>query len=136
MSANIGKIVQVIGAVIDVEFPEGKLPSILNALEINNTNNVYAPDLIVEVARITGGGGGGRLGRAQRLPARGTGADDGGDRPDRSRGRDGRRGAPGPGEEAGRTARKPLNETGPGTVQPVIRRGAPDDQPTGGAVAE
>jgi len=54
MSANIGKIVQVIGAVIDVEFPEGKLPSILSALEIKNTNNVYAPDLVVEVAQHLG----------------------------------------------------------------------------------
>ncbi|NDY58005.1 F0F1 ATP synthase subunit beta [Desulfovibrio sulfodismutans] len=54
MSANIGKIVQVIGAVIDVEFPEGKLPSILNALDIKNTNNVYAPDLVVEVAQHLG----------------------------------------------------------------------------------
>ncbi len=54
MSANIGKIVQVIGAVIDVEFPEGKLPSILSALDIKNTNNVYAPDLVVEVAQHLG----------------------------------------------------------------------------------
>ncbi len=54
MSANIGKIVQVIGAVIDVEFPEGKLPSILSALEVKNTNNVYAPDLVVEVAQHLG----------------------------------------------------------------------------------
>ncbi|KUG28545.1 atp synthase beta chain [hydrocarbon metagenome] len=54
MSANIGKIVQVIGAVIDVEFPEGKLPSILNALDVKNTNNVYAPDLVVEVAQHLG----------------------------------------------------------------------------------
>ena len=53
-SGNIGKIVQVIGAVIDVEFPEGKLPSILNALEIHNTNNEYAEDLVVEVAQHLG----------------------------------------------------------------------------------
>ncbi len=53
-SGNVGKIVQVIGAVIDVEFPEGKLPSILNALEIKNTNNEYAPDLVVEVAQHLG----------------------------------------------------------------------------------
>jgi len=53
-SGNIGKIVQVIGAVIDVEFPEGKLPSILNALEIKNTNNPYSPDLVVEVAQHLG----------------------------------------------------------------------------------
>jgi F-type H+-transporting ATPase subunit beta len=53
-SGNVGKIVQVIGAVIDVEFPEGKLPSILNALEIKNTNNIYAEDLVVEVAQHLG----------------------------------------------------------------------------------
>ena len=32
--ANIGKIKQIIGAVIDVEFPEGQLPEILHALTI------------------------------------------------------------------------------------------------------
>ena len=32
--ANIGKIVQVIGAVVDVEFAEGNLPYIQSALEI------------------------------------------------------------------------------------------------------
>uniref|UniRef100_I2PY09 ATP synthase subunit beta n=1 Tax=Desulfovibrio sp. U5L TaxID=596152 RepID=I2PY09_9BACT len=53
-SGNVGKIVQVIGAVLDVEFPEGKLPSILNALEIKNTNNIYAEDLVVEVAQHLG----------------------------------------------------------------------------------
>ncbi len=31
---NEGKIVQIIGPVIDAEFPEGKLPEILNALEV------------------------------------------------------------------------------------------------------
>jgi len=31
---NIGKVVQVIGPVIDVEFPSGKLPSIYNAIKI------------------------------------------------------------------------------------------------------
>ncbi|MDP3427021.1 MAG: F0F1 ATP synthase subunit beta, partial [Humidesulfovibrio sp.] len=54
MSANVGKIVQVIGAVVDVEFPEGKLPHILNALQINNPNNTDAPDLICEVAQHLG----------------------------------------------------------------------------------
>jgi F-type H+-transporting ATPase subunit beta len=53
-SGNVGKIVQVIGAVLDVEFPDGKLPSILNALEIKNTNNPYAEDLVVEVAQHLG----------------------------------------------------------------------------------
>ena len=31
-----GKIVQVIGPVVDVEFPAGKLPKILNALKVTN----------------------------------------------------------------------------------------------------
>ena len=51
MSKVIGKIVQVIGAVVDVEFPEGQLPSILTAVEIDNPNNSDAPDLICEVAQ-------------------------------------------------------------------------------------
>ncbi len=38
-SENKGKVVQVIGAVVDVEFPEGKLPELLTALEIKNPNN-------------------------------------------------------------------------------------------------
>lgn len=54
MSANIGKIVQVIGAVVDVEFSGGKLPNILNALEIVNPNNVDAPHLVCEVAQHLG----------------------------------------------------------------------------------
>jgi F-type H+-transporting ATPase subunit beta len=53
-SGNVGKIVQVIGAVIDVEFPEGKLPNILNALDIKNVNNEFATDLVVEVAQHLG----------------------------------------------------------------------------------
>ncbi|AMK09847.1 F0F1 ATP synthase subunit beta [Pseudodesulfovibrio indicus] len=52
--ANIGKIVQVIGAVVDVEFAEGNLPNILSALEIKNPNNTDAPILICEVAQHLG----------------------------------------------------------------------------------
>jgi F-type H+-transporting ATPase subunit beta len=33
-SQNIGKVVEVIGPVVDIEFPEGKLPEIYNALEV------------------------------------------------------------------------------------------------------
>ncbi len=54
MSDNIGKIVQVIGAVVDVEFEPGKLPNIFNALEISNPNNQDAPELICEVAQHLG----------------------------------------------------------------------------------
>ena len=54
MSKNTGKIVQVIGAVVDVEFSDGNLPNILTALEIKNPNNADAPDLICEVAQHLG----------------------------------------------------------------------------------
>lgn len=54
MSTNVGKIVQVIGAVVDLEFEVGQLPDIANAIEINNTNNTDATDLIVEVAQHLG----------------------------------------------------------------------------------
>ena len=54
MSENVGKVVQVIGAVVDVEFSHGSLPNILNALEITNENNHDAKDLIVEVAQHLG----------------------------------------------------------------------------------
>ena len=54
MSANTGKIVQVIGAVLDVEFPAGQLPNILTACEVTNPNNTDAPELVVEVAQHLG----------------------------------------------------------------------------------
>ncbi|MDR1685413.1 MAG: F0F1 ATP synthase subunit beta [Desulfovibrio sp.] len=54
MSDNIGKIVQVISAVVDVEFPSGKLPGIFTALKTANPNNADAPDLICEVAQHLG----------------------------------------------------------------------------------
>ena len=54
MSKNIGKVVQVIGAVVDVEFSDGNLPNILTALEIKNPNNADAPDLVCEVAQHLG----------------------------------------------------------------------------------
>ncbi|MDR2076064.1 MAG: F0F1 ATP synthase subunit beta [Desulfovibrio sp.] len=54
MSANIGKVAQVIGAVVDVEFPSGELPNILSALEMENPNNANAPHLICEVAQHLG----------------------------------------------------------------------------------
>jgi F-type H+-transporting ATPase subunit beta len=54
MSANIGKVAQVIGAVVDVEFSSGELPGILSALEIENPNNANAPHLVCEVAQHLG----------------------------------------------------------------------------------
>ena len=46
----VGKVVQVIGAVVDVQFEEGRLPAILNALETQNQGN----RLVLEVAQHLG----------------------------------------------------------------------------------
>jgi F-type H+-transporting ATPase subunit beta len=56
MSAvNTGKIVQVIGPVVDLEFAEGKLPKILNAVVITNpTIDATEDNLVVEVAQHLG----------------------------------------------------------------------------------
>ncbi len=54
MSENVGKITQVIGAIIDIEFPEGQLPNILNAIEIQDPNTSEEERLIVEVAQQLG----------------------------------------------------------------------------------
>jgi F-type H+-transporting ATPase subunit beta len=43
---TIGKVTQVIGPVIDAEFPEGQLPAIHNALKIKREGEV---DLVLEV---------------------------------------------------------------------------------------
>ncbi|WP_243312648.1 F0F1 ATP synthase subunit beta [Fundidesulfovibrio agrisoli] len=54
MSGVKGKIVQVIGAVVDLEFPEGQLPAIMNAIHLVNENNINAKDLVLEVAQHLG----------------------------------------------------------------------------------
>jgi F-type H+-transporting ATPase subunit beta len=51
---NEGKIVQIIGPVVDVEFPGGKLPDILNALEIPVDGSSDGAKLIVEVQQHLG----------------------------------------------------------------------------------
>ncbi len=50
--AQNGKIVQIIGAVVDVKFPEDQLPPILNALEVEG----HSVKLILEVAQHLGRG--------------------------------------------------------------------------------
>ncbi len=53
--ANIGKIVQVIGPVVDVEFEPGQLPAILNGLLVSNPAISDEPDnLYIEVAQHLG----------------------------------------------------------------------------------
>jgi len=47
---NIGKIVQIIGAVVDVRFPKDQLPRLLNAITVDNNGK----QLIIEVAQHIG----------------------------------------------------------------------------------
>ena len=47
---NIGKIVQIIGAVVDIRFEKDHLPNLLNAIEIDN----HGTKLTVEVAQHIG----------------------------------------------------------------------------------
>jgi len=55
MEENIGKITQVMGPVVDVEFEPGKLPTILTALLISNpTISDEEDNLVVEVAQHLG----------------------------------------------------------------------------------
>ena len=54
-SNAVGKITQVLGAVVDVEFPEGQLPPILNALKCTNPSiNDQEDNLTFEVAQHLG----------------------------------------------------------------------------------
>ena len=49
-SKNIGKVVQIVGAVVDVRFEKDSLPDLLNAIEIDNKGE----KLVVEVAQHIG----------------------------------------------------------------------------------
>lgn len=52
---NIGYITQIIGPVVDVKFPGGKLPQIYNALTIKGTNEAGQEiNLTVEVQQLLG----------------------------------------------------------------------------------
>jgi F-type H+-transporting ATPase subunit beta len=54
-TGSVGKVVQVIGPVVDVEFAPGQLPSIKNALMVNNPAINDVPDnLVIEVAQHLG----------------------------------------------------------------------------------
>lgn len=55
MGENLGRIVQVMGPVVDVEFDQGKLPEIHTALTISNPSINSDPDnLVIEVAQHLG----------------------------------------------------------------------------------
>ena len=49
-SKNIGKVVQIVGAVVDIRFEKDRLPDLLNAIEIDNKGE----KLVVEVAQHIG----------------------------------------------------------------------------------
>jgi len=51
--SSLGKVSQVMGAVVDVSFEDGQLPNIMNALEIERENN---DKLVLEVAQHLGDG--------------------------------------------------------------------------------
>ena len=52
---NIGSITQVIGPVLDIEFPPGKLPAIYNAVKVTNRSiSDEQWNLVVEVAQHLG----------------------------------------------------------------------------------
>jgi len=51
---STGKIVQIIGPVVDVEFPSGHLPSIYNALKIHREIDGLNEEITAEVAQHLG----------------------------------------------------------------------------------
>ena len=51
---STGKIVQIIGPVVDVEFPPGRLPGIYNALKIRRGSNGDSEEITAEVAQHLG----------------------------------------------------------------------------------
>jgi len=55
-TANVGKIVQVIGPVVDVEFADGHLPALYNALTVDYTVNDKPAKLTLEVQQHLGEG--------------------------------------------------------------------------------
>ena len=55
MEATSGKIVQVMGPVVDIEFNDGHLPKIMTALTVSNSFiNEEANNLVLEVAQHLG----------------------------------------------------------------------------------
>ena len=55
-AANVGKVTQVIGSTFDVEFPEGSLPGIYNAVKITSEEKGVCLNLTGEVQQHLGGG--------------------------------------------------------------------------------
>ena len=49
-----GRVVRVIGAVVDVEFPRGELPALYNALEVDIELEGMSRTIVLEVAQFLG----------------------------------------------------------------------------------
>ena len=56
-----GKVVAIIGPVVDVEFPEGQLPDILNAVRLSDPGRGEARSGQRQTVRIEGAGSASRL---------------------------------------------------------------------------
>ncbi|MDY5839102.1 MAG: F0F1 ATP synthase subunit beta, partial [Corynebacterium camporealensis] len=50
-AATAGRVVRVIGAVVDVEFPRGELPALYNALTVEVTLESVKKTVVLEVAQ-------------------------------------------------------------------------------------
>ncbi len=53
-AATVGRVVRVIGPVVDVEFPRGELPALFNALTVEVTLEAVAKTITLEVAQHLG----------------------------------------------------------------------------------
>ncbi|MCG7201811.1 hypothetical protein MD273_18955, partial [Marinobacter pelagius] len=53
-AATAGRVVRVIGAVVDVEFPRGELPALYNALTVEVTLESVKKTVVLEVAQHLG----------------------------------------------------------------------------------
>ena len=53
-AVKVGKVVQVIGPVVDIEFADGSLPAIYNAVRVSGDYNGTPLDIIVEVEQHLG----------------------------------------------------------------------------------
>ena len=52
-AGEVGKIVQIIGAVVDVEFPEGHIPELYDALQVKGDGK-NRQDIVLEVQQQIG----------------------------------------------------------------------------------
>ena len=49
MSQNVGKVIQIIGPVLDIQFEKGKVPNLLNAIEITHEGKKVVCEVATQV---------------------------------------------------------------------------------------